>query len=394
MHYTAAPVPGGVELAMGAQAEQLRTAGYDVRLLAGRGAAEILPELDSRHPEVERVTRALARDEAASGFDDLRCRLRERLRVVLEDRQLLIVHNVLTMPFNLPLVAALIDLDRPLLAWTHDVAWTNEQYAAYRRPRWPYELIGRPQPRVTYVTISRLRQRELAALFEMPVAQVPVVPNAVDANAFAGLGPRACGLLERAGALQADPLLLVPVRVTPRKRLELALEAAAELRARTPRLRVVVTGPLGPHNPDNRAYAERLLERRAELGLEQVVRFLFELAAPEGPHPVTAEDVAQLYRISDAVLLPSDSEGFGLPLVEAALARVPVVCAELPVFREVAGGGLYTFPVAAGGAQVAAQVMRALNQRGTRQRRRALQRYSWPAVLERTERVIGRAVGR
>jgi hypothetical protein len=73
---------------------------------------------------------------------------------------------------------------------------------------------------------------------------------------------------------------------------------------------------------------------------------------------------------------------------------VPVVCAELPVFREVAGGGLYTFPVAAGGAQVAAQVMRALNQRGTRQRRRALQRYSWPAVLERTERVIGRAVGR
>jgi glycosyltransferase involved in cell wall biosynthesis len=394
MHYTAAPVPGGVELAMAAQAEQLRSAGYDVRLLAGRGAAEILPELDSRHPEVEQVTRALARGEVASSFDDLRCRLRERLRVVLEDRQLLIVHNVLTMPFNLPLVAALIDLDRPLLAWTHDVAWTNGQYAAYRHLRWPYQLIGRAQPRVTYVTISRLRQRELAALFELPLAQVPVVPNAVDANAFAGLGPRAFGLLEKAGALQADPLLLVPVRVTPRKRLELALEAAAELRARMPRLRVVVTGPLGPHNPDNRAYAERLLERRAELGLEQVVRFLFELAPPEGPHPVTAEDVAQLYRISDAVLLPSDSEGFGLPLVEAALARVPVVCADLPIFREVAGGGLYTFPVSAGGPQVAAQVLRALNQRATRQRRRALQRYSWPEVLERTERVIGQAVGR
>jgi glycosyltransferase involved in cell wall biosynthesis len=394
MHYTAAPVPGGVELAVAAQAEQLRSAGYDVRLLAGRGDAELVAELDSRHPEVEQVTRALAGGEVASGFDDLRCRLRERLRVALEDRQLVIAHNVLTMPFNLPLVAALIDLDRPLLAWTHDLAWTNEQYAAYHRPRWPYQLIGRRQPRVTYVTISRLRRRELAALFDMPAAQVPVVPNAVDPHAFAGLGARARGLLERAGALDGDPLLLVPVRVTPRKRLELALEAAAELGARMPALRVVVTGPLGPHNRDNLAYARKLLERRAQLGLERVVRFLFELGEPDGPHPVSAEDVAQLYRISDVVLLPSDSEGFGLPLVEAALARVPVVCADLPVFREVGGAGLHTFPLAAGGTEVAAQVLRALDQRGTRQRRRALHRYSWPAVIERTERVIGRAVGR
>jgi mannosylglucosylglycerate synthase len=381
---------------MAAQAAQLRRAGHDVRVLAGRGDGDLIPELDSRHPEVERVTRALAAGDPASvssTFEGLRCRLRDRLGAALDDRDLLIVHNVLTMPFNLPLAAALLDLERPLLAWTHDVAWTIDQYAAYRRQSWPYELLGHPQSRVTYVTISNLRQRELAALFELPLARVPVVPNAVDALDFAGLGPRARNLLDRAGALEADPLLLVPVRVTPRKRLELALEAAAQLEPRMPGLRVVITGPLGPHNRDNTAYAEMLLERRARLGLDQVVRFLFEQAGSDGHHPVAAEDVAQLYRVSDAVLLPSDAEGFGLPLVEAALVRVPVVCADLPVFREVGGAGLYTFPVAADATQVAAQVERALSQRAVRQRRRAIRRYSWPSVIDRTERVIGGVLG-
>jgi glycosyltransferase involved in cell wall biosynthesis len=382
---------------MAAQAAQLRQAGYDVRVLAGRGDADLIPELDSRHPEVEEVTRALAAGEparVASTFEGLRCRLRDRLGFALADRELLMVHNVLTMPFNLPLVAALLDLGRPLLAWTHDVAWTNDQYAAYRRESWPYELLGRPQGRATYVTISRLRQRELATLFGLPLEKVPVVPNAVDAMEFAGIGPQARSLLDRAGALEADPLLLVPVRVTPRKRLELALQAAAELQPKMPALRVVVTGPLGPHNRDNRRYADELLELRSRLGLEQVVRFLFEQAGADGRHPVAAEDVAQLYRVSDAVLLPSDAEGFGLPLVEAALARVPVVCADLEIFHEVGGRGLYTFPVAADATQVAAQVERALGQRASRQRRRAIRRYSWPSVIEQTERVIGGALGR
>jgi glycosyltransferase involved in cell wall biosynthesis len=392
IHYAAAPIPGGVELAIGAQVARLRRAGYDVRLLAGRGDAEVIEELDSRHPEVERVTRALAAGREPTEFDDLRRRISKRLGSALADRDLVVAHNVITMPFNLPLTAALLDRQQPLVAWTHDIAWTNEQYASFRRELWPFVLLGRRHPRVTYVVISRQRQAELAAAFRMPSRDVHLVPNAVDPLEFSDLGAHARQLLERAGALNASPLVLVPLRVTPRKRLELALAAAAELSPRMPELRMVVTGPLGPHNADNRRYADSLLRQRSRLGLDSVVSFLFQQARPDGKHPVRNKDVAELYRISDVVLLPTEAEGFGLPLLEAALARVPVVCTDLPVLREVGGVGPYTFPPGADGSQVARQLERALNQRAVRQRRRAIRRYSWPVVLERTERVIGAAV--
>ncbi len=45
-----------------------------------------------------------------------------------------------------------------------------------------------------------------------------------------------------------------------------------------------------------------------------------------------------LYRNTKAVLVPSMAEGFSLPLVEGLASDVPVVCSDIPVHREVAGG--------------------------------------------------------
>jgi glycosyltransferase involved in cell wall biosynthesis len=43
------------------------------------------------------------------------------------------------------------------------------------------------------------------------------------------------------------------------------------------------------------------------------------------------------YRNCEAVLAPSKIEGFGLPVVEALLAGCPVVCSDIPAFRELGG---------------------------------------------------------
>jgi glycosyltransferase involved in cell wall biosynthesis len=379
-----------VEFVMAAQARKLREAGYDVRLIAGKGDADLVPELDSRHPEVADVTRRLqAGKNALRQFKALRDRIRNRLRPLLADRDLVIAHNVMTMPFNLPLAAALAELGVPVIAWTHDIAWSNGQYDTFKRSEeWPYNIMAKPQEGITYVAISRVRQRELARVFGQPSSEIPVVPNGIDPHQFVSLGPRVQKLLEGARALDADPLLLVPQRVTPAKRLELIVDAAAELRRRMPKLKVVVTGPLGPHNLDDQAYANKLLEHRARLRLDEVVCFLFEQRWRGSEHSVRSQDVADLYRVSDVVLMLSGAEGFGLPVLEAAVARVPLVCADIPILREVGGDELYTFRADGDGADVAAAVRRAMENSAVRQRRFVLRRYAWHCVLASTERLI------
>ena len=89
---------------------------------------------------------------------------------------------------------------------------------------------------------------------------------------------------------------------------------------------MVVTGPLGPHNPANVKYFEKLAALRKELGLENVVCFLAELTAEYIPDEV----ISDFYHLADALFLPSREEGFGIPILEAGLAGLPIFCSDIP----------------------------------------------------------------
>jgi glycosyltransferase involved in cell wall biosynthesis len=382
-----------VEAILGAHARLLRRAGHDVRVIAGRGHAVVLPEVDSRHPDVEEVAGLLASGRPAQRqFAALRARLAEQLQPLLLDRDVVVAHNVLTMPFNLPLAAALGDLGHPLVAWTHDLAWINPRYADFQRDGWPWAILREPQPRTTYVAISRTRRGEISEVMGLPISSIPVVPNGIDPEALWSISPATLRLAERGGFRHADPLLLVPVRLTRRKRIEIALEAVGLLLGSHPGLKLVVSGPLGPHSADNRAYWSELSALRGRLELERVVCFLHELAPAGGGHPVDDRSMADLYRMADAVLLPSESEGFGLPLLEAALTRTPLVCADIQVLRELATGP-FTFPAGDGPEAVARALRRALRSPVARARRAVIGGYSWEALVQRIERVVGTAIG-
>ena len=371
--------------------DSLRAAGYDVRIVAGRGDAELVPELDSRQPEVQGLYQRLAAGgDPEPDFSRLKARLDRLFEGALADRDLVIVHNVLTMPFNLPATASLGESGRRLISWIHDHALLNDRYRGFHDDRRHSRLLREPWPNQSLVAISETRRRELAAIYgERPVA---VVPNGLDPISFLGISESTLDLLRRSGAGGARPLVIVPVRITRRKRLELAVAAAAELSRDLPGLRLVVTGPLGHHDADNVAYAGELLEQRARLGLDGCVRFLFELAG-DGTHPVSDLNLTELYRLADLVLLTSEAEGFGLPVLEAGMARTPVVCADVPVLEEVSGGGAHLFSSGSGPAEVADAVRQALGARPARFRAHVVEEYSWPAVIERTEAVIRTALG-
>jgi len=57
----------------------------------------------------------------------------------------------------------------------------------------------------------------------------------------------------------------------------------------------------------------------------------------------TDEVLLRLYSIASGMLMASEGEGFGLPLIEAAEHGVPIIARDLPVFREVAGEHAFYF---------------------------------------------------
>ncbi|MEZ4598904.1 MAG: glycosyltransferase family 1 protein [Syntrophotaleaceae bacterium] len=58
---------------------------------------------------------------------------------------------------------------------------------------------------------------------------------------------------------------------------------------------------------------------------------------------ISDEYLERVYRISSALIAASEAEGFGLPLIEAAQHKLPVIARDIPVFREVAGEHAFYF---------------------------------------------------
>ncbi|MFH8119961.1 MAG: glycosyltransferase [Candidatus Aenigmatarchaeota archaeon] len=58
---------------------------------------------------------------------------------------------------------------------------------------------------------------------------------------------------------------------------------------------------------------------------------------------VSDEFLDKIYRNSTALIMASEDEGFGLPIVEAAYRKLPLIARDIKVFREIAGDGAYYF---------------------------------------------------
>jgi glycosyltransferase involved in cell wall biosynthesis len=92
--------------------------------------------------------------------------------------------------------------------------------------------------------------------------------------------------------------------------------------------------------------------------------------------------VADLYAMADALLLPSREEGFGLPLLEAGLARVPAFVTDIPPFREIGGDTVHVFGLDDSPAACAQRIVHGLmDDRAYRLRRRILGTYSWDVIM-------------
>ncbi|NPV57265.1 MAG: glycosyltransferase family 4 protein [Anaerolineae bacterium] len=397
LHYSLPPVIGGVEAVIQAHVGVLAAAGYQVELIAGRGderwlpagaRLHLLPEVDSQAAGIAAMSSRLEQGIVPHDFEPTAERLTAALRPLALGSDHLIIHNVLTKHFNLPLTAALHRLIgdgsiRHAIAWTHDISWTSASSLPKLHPGHPWDLLRTHLPNVTYVTVSQARQRELAGLFHLPAEQFPVVYNGVDPQIFLGLSPAGLALVQRLGLLDATLILLMPVRVTRAKNIEYAIRVAAALKDLTPNPRVVLTGPPDPHDAGSMAYYRSLLALRRQLGVEAVMRFVSdEGVAGDAPQRIDERGVGELLRVSDVVFMPSHREGFGMPVLEAGLAGVPVVCSHIPAALEIGGADITRIDITAPAAETARVILELVEASPTaRLRRKVRLGYTWEALF-------------
>ncbi|MEJ5240243.1 MAG: glycosyltransferase family 4 protein [Anaerolineales bacterium] len=388
IHFTCPPIVGGVESVLGYHAQLMREAGHDVTILAGRGArfapdieVVLLPLLDSRHPQVLQVKKELDAGQVTEAFEELKAQIEQELAARLKGYDVIIAHNIASLHKNLPLTAALYALHEqnrlPLVLWHHDFAWVGEQYRSELYPRYPWNLLRQAWPGAIQVVISEVRRRQATTLWHIPSESIRVIPNGVDLRAFFKLEPQTWELVQTLNLLEADPLFLLPVRLTARKNIELALRVMAHVRLTFPQARLIVTGPEGAHNPANTAYREQLFRLRSALHLEEAVHFMAEMVSAPLPDAV----IADFYRLADALLLPSREEGFGLPVLEAGFSRMPVFCSDLEVLRELGQQDVVYFEPDVPAEAIAQQICRRLESDPLiRMARRLRQRYTWPHI--------------
>jgi mannosylglucosylglycerate synthase len=398
LHHAAPPVVGGVERVLARQAVLMADAGHDVRIIAGRGASPDprvrfvdLPLADPRHPSIERIQRELDAGRVPPGFDPIVAHIVDQLGAALVGVEVVIAHNVCSLNLDLPLTAALREVTARagaprLILWHHDLAATSPDRMPGLHPGMPWDLLRTEWPGARQVVVSETRRSELAALLRIPPESIVVVPNGVDMSPTGTLTGRVRAFADRADRAGVTPLLLVPTRITPRKNVELGLHVTAAMRAMGRAAGLVVTGPADPHRPSGRAYLDRLLRLRRGLALEDTTWFLSE----EFGGPPTDAEMQDLYRLTDVLFLPSRDEGFGLPILEAAASRLPIVCTPLPALRELAGDAALYIGPDDDPAEVAARVLGLVDADAAgRLARRARTEYAWDVVYrERIEPLL------
>lgn len=223
----------------------------------------------------------------------------------------------------------------PLIHSMHTMAKVKNRLLAHGDTPEPYErVLGEEQVVAAadgLIANTASEAAELAELYCADPQRITVALPGVDLRTFS---PGSISAAREHFGFGADEIVLLFVgRIQPLKAPDVLVGAAAEMLDRNPglrpRLRVVINGGLSGSGLDR---GDALPKLASELGVQDVVHFL---------DPVPREELRELYRAADVVVVPSHSESFGLVAVEAQACGTPVVASRV--------GGL---PTAVGDAGV------------------------------------------
>jgi glycosyltransferase-like protein len=170
--------------------------------------------------------------------------------------------------------------------------------------------------------VSEQWQVELEQQYQF---NAPRVTNGVNLRRFSanlnGLEQK----LKQQWGLNGNPIYLTVGGIEPRKNSIALLQAFSQVLEDFPSAQLVIAG--GATLFDYQTYRDQFFALADELAIA-IGRSLVL------PGVIAAADLPALYRIADAFVFPSIKEGWGLVLLEAIAAGLPVITSQRPPFTE------------------------------------------------------------
>jgi len=166
------------------------------------------------------------------------------------------------------------------------------------------------------ITVSASEQKQIIDFYKIPPEKIDFTYNGVDfekfSQNFSNEQKNTVGVKYKL----PEKFLLYIGTLQPRKNIPIIIEAIKSLDTN-----LVLAGNREAHNFD-----QKINEAIEKNGLQDKIIF---------PGWIDEEDKPILLQMADCFVFPSLYEGFGIPIIEAMAAGLPVVCSDIPVLREI-----------------------------------------------------------
>lgn len=338
----------GVSLQMAAWKEILRQNGIEVLVCAGPKSEQadfIVEEFEPLlNPDTYRLYKQAFKLEPEFNETEFRKNFLEMTQILYQqfkkvftqvqpDR--VMVSNVFSVGLHLPAAVALAQvLDETgiqTMAIHHDFYWESVRFHQPACPLVEDCLQTYLPPKrqwLKHFCINTLAQKELWQRKQIEAGLLPDTHN-FDLDYRDNEG-HCRSVLETAGVIDKDLVVLQATRIVRRKNIELAIDLLKILQDRiqeTGKARAVLV-MCGYAEKCDLDYQDKLFDYAQEKGVW--ILHLQEVSARPDPNKC---DLYNLYDRADVVTYPSEYEGFGNQFLEAVAARKPIVVFEYPVYK-------------------------------------------------------------
>ncbi len=395
VHYSYPPVAGGVEFVVRSHAQLFAKDHHQVKVLTGTGKEnspnieiKIIPEMKSLSHSYPDIEKELKRGIVSKRFYQLKEVIFKRIKEALKDVDTCIIHNIMTTHFNLALTSALNGIINDSFSktkfyiWCHDATLTNPSYLQLikKSQDYPWNLLGKFNKKAKYITISRLRKRQLSRLFKIKEDCIEVVPNGVDIKSFLNLPDSIWKLAWDKKLFNADLVMFFPSRILKRKNYEMGIKIVKEFKKMGKNCKFLITAPPDPHNPEADRYFNYLHQLSRELKVEENIIFIQDLKENYALK-MDYQEVKNFYSICDLLFFTPSQEGFGIPLLEAGVMKLPIVCSSIEPLSEIVGEDALKFNLKDPPSLIAEKILDYINHQPTFfMFKKVIRKYSWEVI--------------